>query len=283
MRCDYHVHTQFSDDSEYRMEDVVTDAIRLELDEICFTDHVDYGVKRDWNDERGIQYRRGGKGEPETVALANVDYDRYRKEYLRLGKKYEGRINLRFGIEAGVQRHTVDAYERLFQRFPFDFLILSCHQVEDRELWNGDLRKGKTRDEYYEAYYSEILAVMEAYKDYSVLGHLDLAVRYDEEGEYPFEKVRDIVAAILKKAIRDDKGIELNTSSHRYGLGDLTPSRKILSLYRDLGGRIITIGSDSHKREHLGAYIDEGMAELRKLGYREFCTFEGMEPVFHPL
>lgn len=283
MRCDYHVHTQFSDDSEYRMEDVVTDAIRLGLDEICFTDHVDYGVKRDRDDERGILYRRGGKGEPETVALANVDYDRYRKEYLRLGKKYEGRITLRFGIEAGVQRHTVDAYERLFQRFPFDFLILSCHQVEDRELWNGDLRKGKTRDEYYEAYYSEILAVMEAYKDYSVLGHLDLAVRYDEEGEYPFEKVRDIVAAILKKAIRDDKGIELNTSSHRYGLGDLTPSRKILSLYRDLGGRIITIGSDSHKREHLGAYIDEGMAELRKLGYREFCTFEGMEPVFHPL
>ena len=283
MRCDYHVHTQFSDDSEYRMEDVVTDAIRLGLDEICFTDHVDYGVKRDWDDERGILYRRGGKGEPETVALANVDYDRYRKEYLRLGKKYEGRINLRFGIEAGVQRHTVDAYERLFQRFPFDFLILSCHQVEDRELWNGDLRKGKTRDEYYKAYYSEILAVMETYKHYSVLGHLDLAVRYDKEGEYPFEKVRDIVAAILKKAIRDDKGIELNTSSHRYGLGDLTPSRKILSLYRDLGGRIITIGSDSHKREHLGAYIDEGMAELRKLGYREFCTFQGMEPVFHPL
>ena len=283
MRCDYHVHSQFSDDSEYRMEDVVTDAIRLGLDEICFTDHVDYGVKRDRDDERGILYRRGGKGEPETVALANVDYDRYRKEYLRLGKKYEGRINLRFGIEAGVQRHTVDAYERLFQRFPFDFLILSCHQVEDRELWNGDLRKGKTRDEYYEAYYSEILAVMEAYKDYSVLGHLDLAVRYDEEGEYPFEKVRDIVAAILKKAIRDDKGIELNTSSHRYGLGDLTPSRKILSLYRDLGGRIITIGSDSHRKEHLGACIDEGMAELRKLGYREFCTFQGMEPVFHPL
>ena len=283
MRCDYHVHTEFSDDSEYRMEDVVIDAIHLGLDEICFTDHVDYGVKRDWNDERGILYRRGGKGEPETVALANVDYDRYRKEYLRIRKKYEGRITLRFGLEAGVQRHTVDAYERLFQRFSFDFLILSCHQVEDRELWNGDLRKGKTRDEYYEAYYSEILAVMEAYKDYSVLGHLDLAVRYDKEGEYPFEKVRDIVAAILEKAIRDDKGIELNTSSHRYGLGDLTPSRKILSLYRDLGGKIITIGSDSHRREHLGAYIDDGMAELRKLGYREFCTFESMVPVFHPL
>ena len=59
--------------------------------------------------------------------------------------------------------------------------------------------------------------------------------------------VRDIVAEILEEAIRRDKGIELNTSSVRYGLSDLTPSVEILSLYHDLGGRILTIGSDSHK------------------------------------
>ena len=81
----------------------------------------------------------------------------------------------------------------------------------------------------------------------------------------------------------DGKGIELNTSSHRYGLPDLTPSRNILRLYHELGGRILTIGSDSHKPDHLGAYIDEGKAELRTLGFREFCTFERMQPIFHAL
>ncbi len=77
--------------------------------------------------------------------------------------------------------------------------------------------------------------------------------------------------------IADGKGIEVNTSSHRYGLSDLTPSRDILKLYRELGGNILTIGSDSHKPEHLGAFIDETKQELKILGFKEFCTFNRFE------
>ena len=86
-----------------------------------------------------------------------------------------------------------------------------------------------------------------------------------------------------KIVIKDGKGIEVNTSSHRYDLVDLTPSRDILKLYKELGGNIITIGSDSHKREHLGAYIKETKTELKKLGFEYYCTFEKMKPVFHTL
>ena len=49
-------------------------AISLGLREICFTDHVDYGIKRNWDDPRGMEYRKGGPEEPERMALANVDY-----------------------------------------------------------------------------------------------------------------------------------------------------------------------------------------------------------------
>ena len=80
MFADYHVHTSYSDDSEYPMEEVVRDAVSLGLEEICFTDHVDYGIKREWDDPRGIRYRRGSSGEPEHMAKANVDYPRYAAE-----------------------------------------------------------------------------------------------------------------------------------------------------------------------------------------------------------
>lgn len=83
--------------------------------------------------------------------------------------------------------------------------------------------------------------------------------------------------------IQDGKGIEINTSSHRYGLKDSTPSRDILKLYKELGGKIITIGSDSHKPEHLGAYIDEAKELLKETGFDSFCTFEKMKPIFHQL
>lgn len=96
---------------------------------------------------------------------------------------------------------------------------------------------------------------------------------YSDDSTYP----------ILKTVIADGKGIELNTSSHRYGLKDSQPCTEILKLYRDLGGRILTIGSDSHAPSHLGAYIREDSLELKKLGFRYFCTYENMEPIFHAL
>ena len=45
----------------------------------------------------------------------------------------------------------------------------------------------------------------------------------------------------------------------------------------------ITIGSDSHKPEHLGTFIDETKQELKTLGFKEFCTFDKMKPIYHQL
>lgn len=91
MQADYHVHTSYSDDSVYRMEDVVKDAIKSGLDEICFTDHVDYGVKWDWDSGHTIEYRNN---EP----LANVDYPEYMKEILEMQRRYGDKIGIRTGL-----------------------------------------------------------------------------------------------------------------------------------------------------------------------------------------
>lgn len=274
MFCDYHVHTYYSDDSVYPMEDVVTDAIGLGMAEICFTDHVDYGIKVD--PENLSEEQKIGK-------VLNVDYPAYFAELDRLQAKYAGQIVIRAGLEFGMQTHTIDAFQKLYDRFELDFVILSCHQVGDKEFWTQDFQTGKTQKEYNDRYYQEILDVISRYKDYSVLGHLDLIKRYDKDGDYPFEAVEGIITEILKQVIRDGKGIEVNTSSHRYGLKDLTPSRAVLKLYRELGGSIVTIGSDSHEKHHLGAYISDTKSELKALGYTHYCTFERMQPIFHEL
>ncbi len=283
MRADYHVHTEFSDDSDYLMEQVVLDAIAMGLDEICFTDHVDYGVKNDWDDDEKIRYRKGTSGEPGNIPLLNVNYPLYYKTYQKLQKQYRDKISLKLGMEFGMQAHTVEKYENLFARYPFDFIILSVHEVEDKEFWTQDFQNGRTQQEYNERYYEELLYLVQHYHHYSVLGHMDLITRYDKAGIYPFEKLKPILTEILKTVIADGKGIEVNTSSHRYGLSDLTPSRDILKLYRELGGHILTIGSDSHKPEHLGAYMNETKLELKKLGFHEFCTFDKMKPSYHNL
>ncbi|WP_028042475.1 histidinol-phosphatase HisJ family protein [Candidatus Stoquefichus massiliensis] len=276
MYCDYHVHTDYSDDSTYLIEDVIKDAIDKGIDEICITDHVDYGIKDDWEEVEIMIYRDG-------MPLANVDYPRWEKELTGLQQVYQDQIKIKMGMEFGMQVHTIHQYQKLFQRYPFDFIILSVHQVEDKEFWTQDFQRGRTQQEYIERYYQEMLELVKIYKDYSVLGHMDLIVRYDENGLYPFERIKPMIQEILKIVIEDGKGIEVNTSYHRYGLNDMTPSRDILRLYNKLGGKIITIGSDSHKKEHLGAYIEETKDELKKLGFEYYCTYEQMRPFFHKL
>ena len=142
------------------MEDVVKDAISLGLDEICFTDH--------------------------------VDYPRYAAENDDLKEKYKDQITLKMGMEFGMQSHTIPQYEKLYSAWPFDFIILSVHQVEDREFWTQDFQRGRTQEEYNLRYYEEMLALVQRYHNYSVLGHMDLITRYDKAGIFPFEIIRPI-------------------------------------------------------------------------------------------
>lgn len=277
MLCDYHVHTIYSDDSVYKMEDVIKDGIKKGINELCFTDHVDYGIKRDVDDPLGPVYLNG-------QPITNVDYPEYYREYVHCKEKYKGQTTLKLGLEFGIQVHTIPKYEALFKQYPFDFIILSIHQVDDLEFWTGDYQKGRTEKEYYERYYQELYDVVKHYHDYSVLGHMDLIKRYDDHDGYDsFNNHKEIITKILETVIKDGKGIEINTSSVRYNVGDLTPSRDILKLYLDLGGTIITIGSDSHQEDHLGAYIEDTKKELKELGFKQYCTYNKMVPEFHDL
>ncbi|MDE7361448.1 MAG: histidinol-phosphatase HisJ family protein [Oscillospiraceae bacterium] len=276
MLADYHIHSEFSDDSDYPMETIVQDAINIGLDEICFTDHVDYGIKDDRGSGREIRYSGG-------YPCLNVDYPRYFKKFARVKALYSDRIAVKAGLECGVQSHTIPQFNALFERYEMDFALLSIHQVDDMEFWTGDFQRGKTQREYNERYYGEMLKVVRSYTNYSVLAHMDLIVRHEEHGAYPFELLEPFIREILKVVISGGKGIELNTSYRRYGLSGSMPSVDILKLYRELGGEIITIGSDTHQPAHLGAYISEGMELLKSLGFKRFCTYEKMKPIFHEL
>lgn len=280
MLADYHMHCKYSDDSDELLENNIKSAIEKGFNEICFTDHVDYGIKIDHD-----VYEKLSK-ENRKNAVLNVDYPNYFTEIEKFQKIYQNKLVIKKGLEFGIQTHTIPQFQKLFDNYDLDFVILSCHQVGDKEFWTQDFQKGKTPDEYNAEYYEEIYKIINNFKDYSILGHLDLIQRYNKqfEGEvYPFEKNKEIITKILKKVIEDGKGIEVNTSSFAYGLDDLTPSRDILKLYYKLGGKIITAGSDAHKAKDVGRHIKEIYNELKEIGFKEVCTYEKMKPIFHKL
>ena len=277
MTADYHVHSDFSFDSHTPMETQIRRAVELGLDEMCFTEHVDYGVRRDWDDPEPVK-------EEDGKIWRNADYPRYFAKLDEMREKYDERITLRAGLEFGVQKHTIPRFNALYKRWreKLDFVLLSVHQVDDLEFYPPEFQATCSQEEYNRRYFEELLAVARDFDHYSVLAHLDVMRRYDPAGEYPCTPVRDLVAEILRTAIQKGKGIELNTGSWRYQLKDIQPCREIWRLYRDLGGEIVTIGSDGHRPERVGGNFDEARAILRdELGFRYFCTFERMTPAFH--
>ena len=148
MYADYNLHSEFSDDSREPMDNQIQQAISLGLNEICFTDHVDYGIKRDWNDPRGVEWR-GGDGisssKDEMDPLANVNYPEYFAKLLRMRVTYGKDITIRSGLEFGIQSITVDDYKKLYNRYQdqLDFVLFSMHQVNNLEFWTQDFQAGK--------------------------------------------------------------------------------------------------------------------------------------------
>ena len=260
MRADYHIHTNFSVDSKLEMEEIVIKSIECGLDEICFTDHVDYEVKN------------------HIVDKQEVDYPEFFREYYRVKSLYEDKINIKIGLEFGVQIHTIPRYIEDMKKYDVDFVLLSCHQIDNKELWLNQYQEGKSQIEYNRGYYEYLYQLVDQFDDFSVLGHLDVIKRYDPQGILDDESVIDIIEKILKRVIEKGKGIEVNTSSYRYNLPDLTPSKRILKMYYDLGGRILTMGSDTHRIDQLKDHFEEIILQLKDIGFTELYTFDKMVP-----
>ena len=89
--------------------------------------------------------------------------------------------------------------------------------------------------------------------------------------------MRDCERIVIAKG----KGMEINTSGVDRA-GDFLPSAAFLKRYKELGGEIVTLGSDAHAPDRVGQYASEAMAILKDIfGY--VCTFADRKPIFHKI
>ena len=259
---DYHLHTSVSFDSESSSLDMAKRAKDIGLREICFTDHCDYNSDK-------------------TKKHYPIDLSEYDNAYSDL---VVPGLKIKRGFEFGLTDWNRAELDAMLEKRSFDFVIGSVHFVDgfdpyDREYWIG-----KTEREAYLGYLERILECIKIHDRFNVLGHLTYVSRsiYNptknllEYGDY-----REICDEIFRTLIKKDKGIEINTSAVN-SLGVLLPSYDFVSRFRELGGRIITVGSDAHSPERVGQHIDKALA-LAKEVFGYVCTFENLEPKFHML
>lgn len=259
---DCHVHTTISHDGISSIDEYLKVAPSKNIDEITFTEH--------WDDYEGL-----------VTKLKTLDVSYYQQEFLK--HKNASNININFGIEIGLQPDIREKITNLVNEYMFDFIIGSSHITCKKDMaMDKSFFEGLTRTQAYLKYFKEVLKNIKIFDEFDVYGHIDYVVRYGGflSKKIEYDEFREILDAILLSLIKKDKGIEINTSGIRYGLNNPHPNIDIIKRYKELGGKIITLGSDAHKADDLGSNFNDALDILEKSGFNEIAVYHKRIPEF---
>lgn len=255
---DYHVHSNNSFDSKVSVREICETAIEKGINEICITDH--FAVK---------------EGLPSN---GFINFKKYSDEIKECKELFKDKIKIKVGLEICEPHENEEELSRIINNIPFDFILGSVHNFD----YNIGLYKymdNNSKEESYRRYFEEVNKVCQS-PFVDVVAHLDLMKRYafSKHGNYDFNEYKELLTEVLNNIIVNGKGIEVNTSTLRSTVQETMPSINILQLYYDLGGRIITVGSDGHKLEDIGAGIVRSIEILKEIGFEEIYTFKNRKP-----
>ncbi|MGN1024756.1 MAG: histidinol-phosphatase HisJ family protein [Lachnospiraceae bacterium] len=299
LSCDFHLHSQFSADSETPMEQQVQAAIKAGLSSICFTEHID----PDW------PYDNTPK--EELSSPFTVDMPSYENEVKRLRGIYGDRIRIGTGIEMGL----APGYEEMAEDFvrsheELDFVIGSVHSLDHKDLYFPDFFAGFSVQERVSSYFSHTWEMAERCSFFQTLGHMDYILRYairqeDPDflsylssrgityGSYCFSKNRHAIEKILSILIKRGQALEINTQAIAKAAAadpndlavfrETNPGRDTLLLYKSLGGKFLTTGSDAHVPDGVGKGFSEAAELILSCGFSGTFRYEHREPIFVPL
>lgn len=262
---DSHVHSDCSRDANDPTMMMCESAARLGFYALTMTDHC------------------------ECNAYVSEAYDRsIRQSYFEARKAsavFNSRLHVYAGVEIGQPMQDKAAAEDLLDACDFDFALASVHNTKNHaDFYDMDYDHVDINDEL-NRYFDEMLEMIEWGK-FDSLAHLTYPWRYIV-GEHNIaiddELYTDKIDEVLKALIQKRKALEINTSGLRQKLGSTMPGLALLKQYWELGGKLITIGSDAHRWADVGGGIEQGLDLLRKVGFHHYTIYTHHEPKFLPI
>lgn len=262
---DSHMHSDCSRDGTDPTMMMCESAARLGLYAMTMTDHCECNAYRSEGYDRSIR-----QSFFEARKASAVFHDR---------------LHVYAGVEIGQPMQDLTAAEDVLNACEFDFALASVHNVKDLpDFCDLDYSAVSVQDAL-NRYFDEMMEMIE-WGRFDSLSHLTYPWRYIA-GEHGIairdEDFSGRIDAVLKLLVKKHKALELNTSGLRQKLGKTMPDEPVLRRYRDLGGKLITIGSDAHRWADVGAGIEQGLSLLHKAGFTHFTIFIKHQPKFLPI
>ncbi|MBQ6059655.1 MAG: histidinol-phosphatase HisJ family protein [Clostridia bacterium] len=264
---DFHSHSDISPDSKTDMVDLARAAADKGLQELCITDHWECGSPcYDW------QLRK-----------KPFDADRLLERFAAAQSAVGDRISLRLGLEIGNWTQDEAHAKEGLAIYPFDCVLCSLHTIKGFDAYFFDYGC-EDIEPFLTAYMEECLELAQK-ADFDSFAHLTLPLRYamiHVQRRLSVDHCLDVVDEVLKTIAQRGLALEANTSGFRT-LGEPVPSVSILRRFRELGGELVTIGSDGHNEQNVGSYLEEAQQALREAGFKAYATFTKRKPVLHTL
>jgi len=265
---DCHIHSNFSVDSTAPPEELCKAATERGLDGIIFTEHLDFDYT--------------GYGDS-----LNTDFDAYMKYTSGICEEYKPVLKVLRGIEVGIQPHVIEKSLAVVKSYPFDYVLASVHIIDGVDPYAGAYYINKTKQEAYGLYLQKVLYMVKHFSDFDAAGHFDYIIRratYDDRS-LRYADHMDLMDSIFKELVHAGRGFEINTGSYREKPGSPVAEydMNILKRYRELGGEIICLGSDSHKTDYVGYKFDYFTQLLKESGFKYIAHFEERKPVFEEI
>ena len=266
--ADFHIHSSCSDDACNTMAEMAEAERNMGINCICFTDHCD------------LEDCKTGEFDP-------CYFDNWGSMQTQYAEAAEANpaMDIRLGVELGAVNHRPEEAAAVAATKGLDFIIASIHQNRGCEdFYYLDYKSEEHCNQLINDYLLEYLEIADL-DVFDVLGHIGYARRYmvraGFKGAITLRRHGDILEELFKKLIQNGKGVELNCSGYRNPkLGEAFPVPPVLKLYKDLGGEIVTVGSDAHRTRDAGTYIRKGLHFLRRMGYNYVTVFKDRKPEF---
>ncbi|MCR5484187.1 MAG: histidinol-phosphatase HisJ family protein [Clostridiales bacterium] len=209
-------------------------------------------------------------------------------ETMKARGAFTGKLLIFAGVELGQAIYDVPTAEKLLSSLKYDFVLGSVHNLRNMPdfcFLDYPTYTSEELDELLKEYFHEERLLAEWGK-FDSLAHLTYPLRYicgEHNIKVDLRDYSDEIDNILKVLVKNGRALEINTSGLRQKLKKTMPDVDVIARYRELGGEFITIGSDAHYAEFLGAGIPKGMEIAEKCGFKKITFFENREPIQIPI
>lgn len=255
--ADLHCHTYYSHDSNADLNEIVNTAVEKGISVLALTDHLDldfgdYGMTLD------------------------IDLVARKNEILALKEEYRKKITLIYGIELGQPLNYPELAEKAVKDGGFEFVLGAIHNLKnmpDFYYINYSKLNFENKNEIGLANnlfkrYLDDTYVLTTLPYIDSVAHCTYPCRYMKAGGLDFDitPFYPDYERIFKSIVKNGKMLEINTSNIRRGFGFTMPDADLLQLYKDCGGKYVTIGSDAHRPHEVGADIEVGYKKATEIG-----------------